>query len=95
MKTREQVTATGDFPAGPFLTGDIPGRNEAWDAVRAKCIEIATGRGLAIIEDDPAAERSVLYLKTADKPGGSFQVECSRAEAEFVRLRLSAWAEPK
>jgi hypothetical protein len=95
VKTREQITATGDFPAAPFLTDDIPARNEAWDSVRSKCHEIAIGRGLEIAENEPAAERSVLYMKTIDKATGAFQVECSRAEATIVRLRLSAWAVPQ
>lgn len=95
MNTREQVTATGDFPAGPFLTDDIPGRNEAWDAVRRQVTEIAARRGLAVIENDPAAERSVLYLKITGKAAGAFQAECSRSEATIVRLRLSAWAVPQ
>lgn len=95
MKTREQVTARGDFPAGPFLTDDIPGRDEAWNAVRRRCAEIAASRGLVVIANDPAAEQSVLYMKTIDKPDGASQVECSRSEATIVRLRLSAWAVPQ
>jgi hypothetical protein len=95
MKTREQVTATGDFPVAPWLRRDIPARNEAWNTLRDKCAGTAAGKGLKLAEDQCAAERSMLWMRAVDGDGGEpIAVECSRAEAEFVRLRLSAWAEP-
>jgi hypothetical protein len=94
VKTREQVTASGDFPAAPWLGDDIPARDRAWAEVRRACHEIAASRGLLWIGDEPSA-KSVLYMKAADAAAGDAKlVECSRGEAEFVRLRLAVWAAP-
>jgi len=95
MKTREQIAATGDFPAAPFTGRDIPARNAAWNTLLCQCAETAGIKGLKLAEDQSAAGRSVLYMRTAEGGGEPRAVECSRAEAEFVRLRLSAWAEPQ
>lgn len=95
MKTLEQITVTGDFPAAPWLGTDVAERDRAWAEVRQACREAAASRGLRLTEG--IEDRHVLYERPADDRGGAGGqvVECTRSEAEFVRRRLSAWAEPQ
>lgn len=92
---REMVTATGDFPAAPWLERDIPARDAAWSEVRRKCREMAAGRGMELAANEQAIDRTMLYMKTAGDGDDARAAECFRSEAEFVRLRLSVWAVPR
>lgn len=92
MKTRQQVTAEGDFLAGTWAAE----LESAWRSLRRECARIAADRDLKLTEDESADMRTLLYVKAAGDPNdGARRAECSRGEAEFIRLRLSAWAEPK
>lgn len=95
MKTREQVTATADFPAAPWLGDDIPARDRAWAEIRRKCHEIAVSRGMLWLGDEPPISKSVLFLKAVTGGDGEDSLaECSRGEADFVRLALAVWVVP-
>lgn len=94
MKSREQLTASGDFPVSGYRAD--PEHCACWAALRDRCAEAARERGLVLAENMPG-EKSVIYMRTAVTSDYVFgkRVECIAAEAEFVTLRLAVWAEPR
>lgn len=93
MKTREQVTVTGDFKIATWSAGD--GQEACWSSLRAQAGGIAGRRGLAL-DDGEADGRHILFMRVLARNGfDAMSSECPAGEAEFVRLRLECWAAGK
>lgn len=91
MKTREQITVTGDFPPLP-----VPGfgTDAALPELAERANAEAERKGLVITDFRETMTFTVVWLRnngTADSPALG---ECMRAEADTARVTLNVWAEP-
>jgi hypothetical protein len=88
---QEQVTLTEDVPIG--LWRDAVSREAFWQDMRRKLAYgvVKERPGWSLLEQ--REDRYALYVRRVTGPGGKSEVtECSLAEAESARLRLSCWA---
>lgn len=91
METQEQIPVIGEFPLAAW--DDVPMRENLWAHMRIKAARTAA-REDKVLTDTPETRSGAMYIRRVTKADGELaDVECAREQAEFVRLRLSCWAE--
>lgn len=95
MKTQEQVVVGDEVPAGNWCALTPQEREGVWAELRDDAAKVAAADGKTLT--DTPGTREVLWQRSVTAPDYLFArtVECTESEAEFVRLRLSCWAEAK
>lgn len=89
MKTQEQVSVDGTVPISTW--DDLTARQAAWADLREKAAAIAARDGKTLTGTPEM--RLFTYVRVTESADGEpWEVECTRGEAELVRLRLSCWA---
>jgi hypothetical protein len=93
MKTQEQVSVGDEVPIE--LWRDAISREAFWEQMRREAAQVAAADRM-VLTDTPGT-RHVLYQRLVDDPEYLFRrtAECTEEQAEFVRLRLTCWAEAK
>jgi hypothetical protein len=95
MKTQEQIFTQGEVLAAYWRALTPEEREGVWAEMRDDAAKVAAADG-KVLTDTPGT-RHVLYKRMVTEPEYLFrrEAECSEGEAEFVRLRLTCWAEAK
>lgn len=91
MQTQEQVTLTEDVPIEQWR--DAVTREAFWLTMRRKLAAGVADQRPGWSLADGREDRYALYMRRVTGRGGeTAAAECSLADAEFARLRLSCWA---
>lgn len=87
MKTREQITVTGDFPARDH--------DDAVATLIGRADDEAQRKGLSLFGGRETMNVTTIWLRSHGTPDHPACGECMPDQADTARVTLSAWAEPQ